>query len=137
MKPMAILTLMSLLMASCATSSHVMIGTARPATSPDNVRLFVKPPAKYDEIALVDAEGKPSWAFTSQQQMDVAIGRLKAEAARLGANGILLGGIDDRYNGSIGSGAVSARGYSAVGISGSMPLYIKEAKGVAIHVEQE
>jgi hypothetical protein len=73
----------------CATSSHVMIGTARPPISPESVRVYVQPPEKYEEIAALDATSSGSFAITSQQNMDKAIGRMKEEAAKLGANGIL------------------------------------------------
>lgn len=121
----------------CETSTHLLVGQSRPPISPDTVQLFLRPPAKYETIALISAEGKPSWALTSQQQVDVALGRLKAEAAMLGANGILLQGVSDRYNGSIGSGIVTSRGFSALALGSGMPMYVKELKGVAIYVQQD
>jgi hypothetical protein len=57
----------------CATSSHVMIGTARPPISPESVRVYVQPPEKYEEIAAIDATSQGSFAITSQQNMDKAI----------------------------------------------------------------
>ena len=40
---------------ACSTSSHVLIGTARPAISPASVRVYYTPPPKYEEIATVNA----------------------------------------------------------------------------------
>ena len=72
--------------------------------------------------------------------MDKAIARLKQEAARLGANGILLQGIEDQQSGAIGTGIGNStfNGNSATGASlgGSFGLYNKAAKGMAIYVPE-
>ena len=81
--------------AACSTSSHVLIGTARPAISPESVRVYYTPPPKYEEIATISASSQGSLALTSQQNMDKAMQRMKAEAAKVGANGILLQGVRD------------------------------------------
>jgi hypothetical protein len=71
-----------------------MIGQARPPISPDQVQIYLHPPsAKYVEIALIDSSSRSSLAVTAQGKTNVVMERLKAEAAKLGANGILLGGI--------------------------------------------
>ena len=122
----------------CSTSSHVLIGTARPPISPESVRLYYRPPPKYEEIATIQASSQGSLALTSQQNMDKAIARLKAEAAKLGANGVLLQGVQDTQGGSIGLGGGSSS-YgpgSAVGVGagGSFALTNKLAQGLAIYV---
>jgi len=91
--PVAVL---AALLLGCATSSHVMIGTARPPISPESVRVYVQPPEKYEEIATLDTSSQGSFAITGQQNMDKAIARMKEEAAKLGANGILLQGVQDQ-----------------------------------------
>jgi uncharacterized protein YbjQ (UPF0145 family) len=79
--------------------------------------------------------------FTQQQKMDKAIERLKVEAAKLGANGILLQGSGNQAVGSVGTafGSATATGSSAygtgVGISGN--IVVKAANGIAIYVTQE
>jgi hypothetical protein len=90
-----IATALGLVLAGCATSSHVLIGTARAPISPELVKVYMQPPPKYEQIATIDATSRGSLTITSQQNMDKAIARLKQEAARLGANGILLQGIED------------------------------------------
>src|SRR5215470_10989710 len=78
---------------ACATS-HVMIGKARPPISPDVVQVYTRPPnVPYEEIARLDTSSSMSFAFTAQGKTDAVISRLKAEAAKLGANGVLLEGI--------------------------------------------
>jgi hypothetical protein len=92
----------------CATS-HVMIGRARPPISPDQVRIYLHPPStNYEEIALLDTSSKGSFSITAQRKTNAVIDRLKAEAAKLGANGILLSGVGDQASGSVGSGFGSA-----------------------------
>jgi hypothetical protein len=77
-------------------------------------------------------------ALTSQQNMDKAIERMKAEAAKLGANGILLQGVQDQQSGAIGTGVGSSSygSNSSVGggIGGSLGIYNKAATGLAIYV---
>jgi hypothetical protein len=124
--------------AACSTSSHVLIGTARPAIAPQSVQLYYRPPPKYEEIATLQASSQGSMALTSQQNMDKAIARLKAEAAKLGANGVLLQGVQDTQGGSIGlgGGSTSYGPGSAVGVGagGSFALTNKLAQGLAIYV---
>jgi hypothetical protein len=82
----AILTLAFL--TGCA-SSHVIVGKVRPPISPDQVQIYLHPPAgKYEEIALLDSSSRNSFSFTAQGKTNAVIIRLKAEAAKLGANGI-------------------------------------------------
>ena len=85
-----------LLLAGCATS-HVMLGKARPPISPDEVQIYDRPPpGPYQEIARLDTSSQGSFSFTAQAKTDAVIKRLKTEAAKLGANGVLLQGIGDQ-----------------------------------------
>jgi|ERR1700683_3074038 hypothetical protein len=131
---------LAMLLVGCATSSHVLIGTARAPISPERVKVYLQPPAKYEQIATIDASSRGSMTITSQQNMDKAIARLKQEAARLGANGILLQGVEDQQSGSIGSGVGNStlNGNTAIGASlgGSFGIYNKAAKGLAIYVPE-
>jgi hypothetical protein len=137
LSPAVALTMMLL---GCATSSHVMIGTARPPISPESVRVYVQPPEKYEEIATLDTSSQGSFAITSQQNMDKAIARMKEEAAKLGANGILLQGVQDQQSGAIGTGVGSSSygpgSSTGVGVGGSFGIYNKVAHGIAIFVPQ-
>jgi hypothetical protein len=117
-----------------------MIGQARPAISSDQVKIYWHPPEHYDEIALLDTSSRASMSITAQGKTDVVIARLKEEAAKLGANGILLQGVGDQSAGSVSSGyaQASSTGHSAyasgIGISGN--IMIKAGSGVAIYVAQ-
>jgi hypothetical protein len=125
--------------AGCATS-HVMIGRARPPISPDQVQIYLHPPStNYEEIALLDTSSKGSFSITAQGKTNAVIDRLKAEAAKLGANGILLSGVGDQAAGSVGSGfgSATASGHSAfgVGFGSSATVFQKKGDGLAIYVE--
>jgi|SRR5579862_1833545 len=140
------LVLALLILCGCAsTSSHVVVGTQRPPIDPAQVKLYLRPPAKFEEVALVSADSRASWAVGAQSKMDVAIRRLKVEAAKLGANGIILSGAGDQYAGSVGYGVGSATAYgtsssvTAFGTSTAVtaPVFIKAASGMAIFVTQQ
>ena len=121
-----------LVLQGCASSS-VLVGKARPAISPDKVKLYLTPPAKYEEVALLEASGEYSWAFTNQSQMNAVIDLLKEEAAKLGANGILIRTTGEGSSGYAGS--VVGTGKSAVFV-GSSAMY-KSGTGIAIFVITE
>jgi hypothetical protein len=124
-------------LSGCATS-YVMVGQARPPISPDQVQIYLHPPAnKYSEIALLDTSSKGSFAITAQGKTNVVMDRLKAEAAKLGANGILLEGVGDQAGGSVGTGYASASGHSAFGFGSSATVFHKKGDGLAIYVEPD
>lgn len=85
------LLLVVVLLAGCA-SSKILTGTQRPPISPALVKIYSQPPANFEEIAIIDASSKSSFAIGDQGKMDVVIQRLKEEAASVGANGVLLTG---------------------------------------------
>src|SRR6202521_3430636 len=124
-------------LAGCATS-HVMVGNARPAISPSQVRIYLHPPENYDEIAILDTSSQGSFSFTQQGKMDVVVERLKAEAAKLGANGILLQSTGDQYAGSVSTGVGTATGSGntvwGVGSGFSAAALQKAGSGIAIYV---
>jgi len=67
--------------------------------------------------------------------------RLKAEAASLGANAILLQGIDTRVTGSVGSGyantTVSGNSALTTGTGYSTAQVSKVGKAIAIYIPAE
>jgi len=124
---------------ACETS-HVLIGTARTPISPDQVQLYLEPPAKkYQEIAVVDTSSKHTFSFTAVGKTDVVIRRLKEEAAKLGANGILLQDVADDAIGSVGAGVgtefTGDHGSISLGVMGSGLFSQKFGRGIAIYLE--
>jgi hypothetical protein len=125
-------------LAACV-SSHVLVVKARPPISPEQVQIYLSPPAKYDQIAILDTSSRASWSFTAQSKTDKVMERLKKEAAKLGANGVLLQGIGDRPGGSVGtsfgSGSASGNSIFGIGVGGSTTTYQKAGSGMAIYVD--
>jgi len=130
------------LLTACATSSHLLLGDARPALSPGDVTVYLEPVRRpYAKIALIDASSSDSWVWTAAGKADVVIARLKAEAAKLGANGILLEEISDGPDSGVGAGvapqitrdhASVGLGFDATGLFGA-----RHGRGVAIYVAPE
>jgi hypothetical protein len=127
-------------LAACAPSTHVIVGPVRPPISPDQVRIYSHPPASYQEIAVLDASSKSVFGTGGQKTIDKVIERLKIEAAKLGANGVILEGFSESETGSVGTGVGSSSysGNSAVGVGvgGSLGIYKKTGHGDAIYVAE-
>jgi len=70
--------------------------------------------------------------------MNKVMNRLKDKAAELGANGVLLQGIDTQYTGSVNSGYVNATTYGnsayATGVGYSAAQFSKVGRAIAIYV---
>jgi len=129
-------------LAGCASSQVAVVGRARPAISPDQVQIYLQPPAsKYDEIANLSASSRGSLSITTAGRMDKVIQRLKNEAAKLGANGILLHGVGDQAGGSVGAGISTETnsGHSPYGLGfGASAFSLRmSGDGVAIYVEPQ
>jgi len=129
-------------LSGCASSQVAVVGRVRPAISPDQVQIYLQPPgSKYDEIANLSASSRGSFSITTAAKMDKVIERLKNEAAKLGANGILLHGVGDRAGGSVGAGIStetnSPHSPYGLGFGASAFLFQKSGDGVAIYVEPQ
>jgi hypothetical protein len=72
---------------------------------PAEVRVFLEPVARrHIDIAFIEANSRRSWAFTADGKAEVVLERLKREAARLGANAIVLEDISDSAGDAVGVG---------------------------------
>jgi hypothetical protein len=125
-------------LAACAPASHILVGTARPAISPSDVKVYLQPPATFEQIAILNASANSMFGTGGQGSVDKVIQRLKEQAAKLGANGIVLEGMSDRQTGSLGggSGSTSYSSNSAVGVGvgGSLGIFKKTGEARAIFV---
>jgi len=123
---------LSLAFAGCTLTggSTVVVGNAHPPIDPAQVRLYVDLPVRYEKLALLSADSRN--AFASEQNLsDAAISRIKQEAARVGANGVLIEGMGNYEIGS--SGAIVAVSRStAIGVASVRTG--KQVTGVAIFV---
>jgi hypothetical protein len=126
-------------MAACAPTTHVLVGQQRPPISPDQVTIYSHAPSTpFEEIAVLDASNDSAFGTGGQKSVDKVIQRLKMEAAKLGANGVILEGFSDTESGSIGTGVGSDSygNHSAVGVGvgGSLGIFKKTGHGDAIYV---
>ena len=124
----------------CVSSRAVLVGEIRPAISPDQVQLYLQPPeSNYHEVANLTASSRGSFALTAAGKVDKVIERLKRQAARLGANGILLHGVGDQAAESVGAGIStetnSPQSPYGLGFGASALFFQKAGDGVAIYVE--
>ncbi|MFP7723412.1 hypothetical protein [Lysobacter sp. A3-1-A15] len=133
-----ITALLALSLSACATS-HILTGQPRAPIDPAQVRLYFDPPTvRYEEIALLETR---SGAFTwgEQNKSNQVIDKLRVEAARLGANGVLFQGTSDSWGGTgvsvgAGGGRFGGRGFSSGGVGVSVTPTQKYARGVAIFI---
>ncbi|MFA0087575.1 hypothetical protein BCU70_05625 [Vibrio sp. 10N.286.49.C2] len=72
----------------CASGSSILVGEAREAILPEQVRLYVNTPESYEIIALVNAASDAG--LTKQDSINYAVEELKKQAALVGANGVIL-----------------------------------------------
>ena len=133
------LTLTAAALGGCASPQVELVGRTRPAISPDQVRIYLQPPAaRYEQIANLTASSSGSFSFTNDGKINKVIERLKYQAARLGANGILLHGVGAESAGSVGAGVSteydSGRSPYGLGFGVSAFMYKKSGDGVAIYV---
>jgi hypothetical protein len=100
------------------SGSRIVVGTQRPPIPPERVKIYIRPPAKFEEVAILSANSKN--AFASDQSLtDSALLQMKKDAAKLGANGILLSGVGTQQIGSVGTSFANATAHS----SGSATAY--------------
>ena len=116
-----------------------MVGKVRPPTNPDRIKIYLKPPAKYEQVAILNTDSNLSISFSNQAKVDVAIQRAKEEAAKLGANGILLNSVGEAGSVPAVGGSTFPPGNpvtdSAIGATqGGM---VKTFSGLAIFVIEE
>ena len=134
------LWLMIFVVAACATTSHVITGKPRAPIDPSQVTLYSSAPPNYEEIAIIDASSRSSFAFGDQKKMDAVIERLKKEAALLGANGVLLQHTgSDGGGGGVGAGIGTSTGGGGVSVGTSIftTSANKTGRALAIYVPPE
>ena len=117
-----------------------MIGPARPPISPAAVRIYETPPRHYEEIAIINSSAGTTWLFPDRGSLDEAIADLRTEAARLGANGVLLQQVYDRPVGglSVGVGGFGGSRHHFYGGGGTVggPLINRRVQAIAINVRR-
>ena len=88
-------TILLILYQGCYPVSHIIIGEKKSPINANQVKVFPDFPDKYEKIAMIEASSDfalkdMSIEITDQQKTNKALERLKAEAASLGANGVVI-----------------------------------------------
>ncbi|WP_051239469.1 hypothetical protein [Arenimonas composti] len=128
-----LLPLVLLALTACAGVSTHMLGAARPPVEPATVRIYTERPPGAIDIAEIEA--RSGAGFGTAGQREAALARLRSEAAKLGANGVLLlgRGRDASPVGlSVGGGNYGRHG--GVGVGVGIPTTQERVHGVAIWV---
>jgi hypothetical protein len=128
-------------LAACASDSIVVVGNQRAPLSAADVKIYSHPPPAFEEIAILNASSSSMFTVGGQKTVDKVIAGLKEQAAKLGANGIILEGFSESQTGSVGTGvgssSVSSNSATGVGVGGSLGIYKKTGHGRAIFVPPE
>jgi hypothetical protein len=114
------------------SSSSVLVGKARPPIAPEAVRIYLTPPAKYEEVALLTSSSETSFAITDQGKMNAVMKGLREEAAKHGANGVLIRETGDKNTQGITAVPSANGGFLAT----SYAVQNKAATGIAIYVPE-
>jgi hypothetical protein len=123
---------------ACASSSQVLTGVPRSPISPAAVRVYTQAPESFEEIAVLAASRKSVSSAGGERAIARMIEAMRAQAAELGANGLLLEDFSDSDPIAIGTGVSSQTStHNAsidVGVGGSLGVIKKIAKARAIFV---
>ena len=115
-------------LAGCATGSALVTGQVRTAIEDHStIQILTAMPAGAEEIAIVKASSDSGW--TEQGSLNYAVEELKKQAAKLGANAVVLTGRDTS------SEVYSVPVYNSSPIIGSSSVEI--VQGVAVWIEPE
>jgi hypothetical protein len=123
--PLFFLSLALLALGACATGSAIVTGKTRAPVALEQVKIYLEPPVAFEVIGLVSASSDAGW--TEQRSVDYAIEELKKQAARLGANGVLLVSSGEKTTTVVGG---YGTGYVYV-----VPVTAKTVQGRAIFVK--
>ncbi len=126
------------LLAACATGGPLLTGTPRAPIDPSQVRFYYDAPAGAEQIAIIDAS---SGAFTygNANKTNAVMQKLREQAARLGANGVVYRGAVSAPGNSgvgigVGGGRIGGSSYSSAGVGVNISPTQKYAEGAAIYV---
>jgi hypothetical protein len=118
--------LFALFLVASASGSAIVTGIKRTPLDPNEVRLYLEAPSNYEVIGIVNASSDAGW--TEQNSLDYAVQELKSQAAKLGANGVLIETTGKQTSTVVG-------GYGT-GTFYAIPVTAKTASGKAIFVHE-
>jgi len=97
------------IVSGCAiTDSHIMVtGDTKPALTSGEVRIYTTAPQEYEELGWVSASAGHDFMKNSEL-LEISLSELKAKAASVGANGVLITEISERDAVEASSGFANA-----------------------------
>jgi hypothetical protein len=126
-----------LALTACATSSVTLTGMSRPSISPEEVRVYTSAPTSFEEVALLRASRK-SVGAGGEKAIEKVIDEMRAQAAKLGANGLLLEDFSDAQSlildTGVGSDTYTHNGSISLGVGGAIGIIKKTGQGRAIFI---
>ena len=127
------------LLFGCSSGSHVVTGQQMPELEVEQVTIFEQAPA-FDYKVIGTVKASSDNGFTEDSRKEKATKELKEQAAKIGANGVILDEVTQlsfrRLGTGVGLSAGSGGGIgTSIGSSFSFPT--AEAKGTAIYYESE
>lgn len=148
MKTILVLSVVGILLAlsgcTIVGGTSIVTGIPRDPILPEQVRIYRIAPDDYEEIAIVTASAGHDFK-SNESLINSTIQRLKEEAAKLGANGVILSDINERDAPRVTTSHGSVHAYgegtsvSATGRSTSVDRgdSYSRISGLAIYVSQE
>lgn len=128
---------LSMCLLACSSGSYVVTGQALPEIEADGVMIFNAPPTfNYEVVGTVYASSDNG--FSQETRRNNALGEMKEQAAKIGANGIIVDDVTQLSFRRLGTGVgVSVGSNSGVGagIGSSFSFPTAQAKGTAIHYD--
>jgi murein endopeptidase len=120
---------------------QVLTGTVRPPIAASSVVLYGAAPPNFEQIALLCASRTTFFGTGGQRTIDQLVRQLSAQAAKLGANGIILDDLSDERSMSLGTG-IGSDSYThnadiSLGFGGLIGVYKKTGNARAIYVPRE
>ena len=112
----------------CAEGSALVVGEARPAIEDwSSVVLLTEMPEGAEEIAIVKASSDSG--MTQQQSLDYAVEELKRQAAKVGANAVILGSRSTAIQ-HVGVPVYSPQGTTTMVVPSEMEI----VQGIAVYI---
>lgn len=125
------------LLLGCSTGSHVVTGQQMPELEVEKVTVFEEAPA-FDYKVIGTVRASSDGGFTEESRKEKATEELKAQAAKVGANGVILDGVSQLSFRRLGTGVgISANSSGGLGtsIGSSFSFPTAEVKGTAIYYD--
>ena len=122
------------LLLACGCSSHEVVPSSgtRPPTRAADVKIYPKHPDKYERLGVVSVAVTPEVRFDERGDANLGFDRLKEQAAKRGANGLLL-----PPEGVEGSDAMATVGYHGTFYQVPLKSKPRTAMAEAIYVIEE